>query len=302
MIRPVSFFMNLQTATDNHYQQEIKDLNNATAQELALKEFDQFVLKLRDAGVSVIVIDDTLEPAKPDSIFPNNWVSFHEDESVFLYPMCAENRRSERRIDILETLEDLGFWIDRVIDLSDAEQDGQFLEGTGSLVLDRENKIAYACLSQRTNEDVLEEWADLTGYDTVKFRAFQKVGGKLLPIYHTNVMMSVGEELAILCADSIQNEPERKAVIASLEKTKKHILYITEAQKTSFAGNMLQVVNAAGNKIMVMSTQAFKSLNADQVATIEKTNHIIHSSLETIETLGGGSARCMMAEVFLPRD
>ncbi len=302
MIRPVSFFMNLQTATDNHYQQSVDSMNNEKAQEMALKEFDEFVAKLRKAGVGVTVIEDTAEPVTPDSIFPNNWVSFHEDESVFLYPMYAENRRSERRIDILEKLEDRGFSIDRVIDLSDAEMDGQFLEGTGSLILDHENRIAYACLSQRTHPEVLDEWAELTGYSVVTFHALQEVDGTWLPIYHTNVMMSIGDELAILCADCIKNEAERKAVIASLKNSGKEILYISEKQTSSFAGNMLQIVNDKGEKIMVMSTQAYNSLNPEQIATIQKTNSILHSSLNTIETLGGGSARCMMAEVFLPKN
>lgn len=292
--------MNLQTATDNHYQQSVDGMNNEKAQEMALKEFDEFVAKLRKAGVGVTVIEDTAEPVTPDSIFPNNWVSFHEDESVFLYPMYAENRRSERRIDILEKLEDRGFSIDRVIDLSDAEMDGQFLEGTGSLILDRENRIAYACLSQRTHREVLDEWAELTGYSMVTFHALQEVDGNWLPIYHTNVMMSIGDELAILCADCIKNEAERKAVIVSLKNSGKEILYISEKQKSSFAGNMLQIVNDKGEKIMVMSTQAYNSLNPEQIATIQKANSILHSSLNTIETLGGGSARCMMAEVFLP--
>lgn len=294
--------MNLQTATDNHYQQSVDGMNNEKAQEMALKEFDEFVAKLRKAGVGVTVIEDTAEPVTPDSIFPNNWVSFHEDESVFLYPMHAENRRSERRIDILEKLEDRGFSIDRVIDLSDAEMDGQFLEGTGSLILDHENRIAYACLSQRTHPEVLDEWAELTGYSVVTFHALQEVDGTWLPIYHTNVMMSIGDELAILCADCIKNEAERKAVIASLKNSGKEILYISEKQTSSFAGNMLQIVNDKGEKIMVMSTQAYNSLNPEQIATIQKTNSILHSSLNTIETLGGGSARCMMAEVFLPKN
>ncbi len=301
MIRPVSFFMNLQTATDNHDQQNVDGMNNEKAQEMALKEFDAFVAKLRNAGVSVTVIEDTPNPATPDSIFPNNWVSFHEDESVFLYPMCAENRRAERRMDILEQLEDRGFCIDRVFDLTDAEKDGQFLEGTGSLVLDHENRIAYACLSQRTHPDVLEEWAELTGYSTVTFEALQEVNGNWLPIYHTNVMISVGQELAILCADCIKNASERNAVIASLKNSGKEIVFISEKQKSSFAGNMLQVMNDKGEKIMLMSTKAFESLTAEQVATIENTNRILHSSLHTIETLGGGSARCMMAEIFLPK-
>jgi hypothetical protein len=300
MIRPVAFEMNEQTALDNHYQQRVEGLSDASSQSRALKEFDDFAEKLRAAGIDVTVIDDTPEPATPDSIFPNNWVSFHETGMVALYPMYAENRRLERREDILEKLKTSGFQIREILDYSAHEDDNMFLEGTGSLVLDRENLIAYACLSQRTHEHLLNDWAQQLGYEVVSFHALQAVDGQLLPIYHTNVMMSVGQELAILCADSIKDEAERKRVIDSLANTGKEIVLITEAQKSSFAGNMLQVVNDKDEHIMVMSNQAFESLNEEQISTIEKTNHILYSSLETIETLGGGSARCMMAEVFLP--
>lgn len=300
MIRPVAFAMNAETAKDNHYQNQEAGISVNQAQEAALKEFDDFVTKLRDAGVNVMVIDDTPEPPTPDSIFPNNWVSFHENGMVVLYPMAAENRRTERREDIVQSIKNSGFRIDETLDYSPSENDGFFLEGTGSLVLDRENLVAYACLSQRTNETLLSDWGVQLGYKVVSFHALQELDGQLLPIYHTNVMMSVGQEIAILCADSIKDETERKSVIESLEKSGKEILYISEAQKSSFAGNMLQVVNNTGEKIMVMSTQAYESLTPQQIATIEKTNRILHSSLNTIETLGGGSARCMMAEVFLP--
>ena len=300
MIRPVAFAMNAETAKDNHYQNQEAGISGNQAQEAALKEFDDFVDKLRDAGVHVMVVEDTPEPPTPDSIFPNNWVSFHENGMVVLYPMAAENRRTERRDDILETLKTKGFRITETLDYSPSENDGFFLEGTGSLVLDREHLIAYACLSQRTNETLLKDWGEQLGYKVVSFHALQELDGQLLPIYHTNVMMSVGQEIAILCADSIKDEAERKAVIEALERSGKEIVYISEAQKSSFAGNMLQVINNAGEKIMVMSTQAYESLTPEQIATIEKTNRILHSSLNTIETLGGGSARCMMAEVFLP--
>lgn len=301
MIRPIAFEMNAQTAEDNHYQQEVEGLSDSKAQSQALQEFDDFVVKLRAAGVNVVVVNDTPDTKTPDSIFPNNWISMHGNGSVILYPMYAPNRRKERRQDILETLKDKGFQIDNVIDLSSAEKDGRILEGTGSLVLDHENSIAYACLSHRTNAEELANWAKLTNYKTVGFHAMQDVDGELLPIYHTNVMMSVGKELAVLCADSIKDETERKSVIRSLTSTGKEIVFITEVQKSSFAGNMLQVVNEKGEQFMVMSTQAFESLAPEQIATISKTNRILHSSLETIETLGGGSARCMMAEVFLPK-
>ena len=301
MIRPVAFAMNAETAKDNHYQNQESGISNSKAQQNALEEFDEFVNKLREIGVSVTVIEDTPEPPTPDSIFPNNWISFHETGMVVLYPMYAENRRTERREDVIEKLKSDGFKIREVLDYSASESENMFLEGTGSLVLDRENLIAYACISQRTDEYLLNDWAEQLGYTVVSFEALQVVDGQLLPIYHTNVMMSVGQEIAILCADSIKNAQDRESVITSLEKTGKEIVYITEAQKSSFAGNMLQVVNETGENIMVMSTQAFESLSAEQIATIEKTNRILHSSLNTIETLGGGSARCMMAEVFVPR-
>ena len=293
--------MNAETAKDNHYQNQNAEISSNEAQVKALQEFDAFAEKPRAAGVDVTVIEDTLEPPTPDSIFPNNWISFHETGMVVLYPMFAENRRTERREDILDKLKADGFNLREVLDYSASESDNMFLEGTGSLVLDRENLIAYACLSQRTDEYLLNDWAEQLGYTVVSFHALQELDGQLLPIYHTNVMMSVGQELAILCADSIKDETERKSVIDSLTATGKEIVFISEAQKSSFAGNMLQVINDKDERILVMSTQAFESLHAEQVATIEKTNHILHSSLETIETLGGGSARCMMAEVFLPR-
>ena len=301
MIRPVAFAMNSETAKDNHYQNQESGISGLSAQNQALFEFDAFVTKLRNEGVNVTVIDDTLEPRTPDSIFPNNWISFHETGMVVLYPMFAENRRTERREDILDKLKEEGFNIQEVLDYSPSESEEMFLEGTGSLVLDRENLVAYAGLSQRTDETLLNDWALQLGYSIVSFHSMQDVNGQLLPIYHTNVMMSVGQEIAILCADSIKDEMERNKVIESLKKTNKEIVFISEAQKSSFAGNMLQVVNDKDKHILVMSTQAFESLNDEQISTIKKSNRILHSSLETIETLGGGSARCMMAEVFLPR-
>ncbi len=300
MIRPIAFESNSETAEDNHYQHEIEGLSDKKAQKQALLEFDNFVQKLREASVNVIVVEDTPESKTPDSIFPNNWISMHGNGVVVLYPMYAPNRRKERRPDILETLKEKGFHIENIIDLSPAENEGRILEGTGSLVLDHEHSIAYACLSHRTNEQELAYWASLTDYRTVSFHAVQNVDGELLPIYHTNVMMSVGKELAIVCVDSIKDETERQDVIQSLKETGKEMVFISEEQKSSFAGNMLQVVNNRNEKIMVMSSQAYHSLTKEQVSTIERTNRILHSPLHTIEALGGGSARCMMAEVFLP--
>jgi hypothetical protein len=300
MIRPVAFAMNAETAQDNLYQSQESGISANDAQKKALQEFDLFVARLRESGVTVTVVEDTLEPLTPDSIFPNNWISFHETGMVVLYPMLAVNRRTERREDILDKLKSKGFRIREVLDYSGAEAENIFLEGTGSLVLDRKNLIAYACISQRTNEFLLNDWAEQLGYEVVSFHATQNTSGEYSPIYHTNVMMSVGADIAILCADSIRDEAEQKAVIDSLKSSGKEVIFITETQKSSFAGNMLQVVNNLGNQILVMSTQAYESLTDDQIAQIEKNNLIKHSSLNTIEKLGGGSARCMMAEVFLP--
>ena len=302
MVRPIQFRFNEQTAVNNYYQTAIEGLSEAEIQSKAAKEFDEFVSKLRDKKINVIVVNDTPEPSTPDSIFPNNWVSFHEDGRVALYPMYAVNRRLERRNDILERLtEKENLKISEIIDLSAQEEESRFLEGTGSMILDRQNKIAYAAISIRTNKIVLDEFCDKFGYKAVIFTANQTVDGKRLPIYHTNVMMCVADELAILCADSIDDIKERDAVIESLEKTAKEVIEISEDQKHHFAGNMLQVNGIDGKAYLVMSAAAHQSLNQEQMNRIEKYCEILSSSLDTIEALGGGSARCMMAEVFLPK-
>ena len=300
MIRPVSFYMNEQTAVNNYYQKKLEGLSNEQVQDKALAEFDGFVAKLRTAGVNVEVFDDTPDPSTPDSIFPNNWVSFHESGKVWLYPMYAINRRLERREDLLESLSEK-FEIESVDGFLDWEMDNKFLEGTGSLILDRQNKIAYAAISERTNPDVLAEFLEKTGYSSVSFIANQTVNGQRLPIYHTNVMMCLGESFAVLCADCIDDQVERQRVIDSLEKNHKEVVYITEEQKGRFAGNMLQVQNATGDKFVVMSQAAFTSLTEEQKEQLSKHGQLLHSNLDTIEALGGGSARCMMAEVFLPK-
>lgn len=292
MIRPVQFAFNAQTAVNNAFQ-STKDTN---AQELALKEFDNFVSLLRKKGVDVMVVNDTAAPHTPDSIFPNNWISFHDDGSIVLYPMYAANRRQERKLHVLETLEK-HFSIKHRIDLSSYENSNIFLEGTGSMVLDRENKIAYACLSQRTDAKVLNDFCARLGYTAQAFTANDANG---FPIYHTNVMMCVADRYVIICLNSIADAAERKATIACITKTNKAIIAITLDQMNHFAGNMLQVNNANGDTFLIMSSQAYKALTSEQVETIEKYNPILHSSLDTIERNGGGSARCMMAEVFLP--
>ncbi len=303
MIRPVNFRLNEETAVNNYYQQALEGITSEEIRERSQQEFDVFVEKLRKAGVEVIVINDTEEPQTPDSIFPNNWVSFHQDGRVGLYPMFAANRRQERRNDILETLtESYGLKISEVVDFSYLENEGRFLEGTGSIVMDRDNRVAYAALSERTDAESLRRFCKEFNYSPVTFTAYQTVGEKRLPIYHTNVMMCVADQFAILCADCIDDQEERAEVIRSLKQSGKEVIYISEEQKNRFAGNMLQV-HARGDenaKFLVMSGAAFTSLTPDQKQAIEKYGDIIYSSLDTIEALGGGSARCMMAEVFLP--
>lgn len=301
MIRPVSFRKNEQTAINNYFQEDI-DKEDAAINKLAQQEFDDFVKVLRENGVEVIVVEDTKEPDTPDSIFPNNWISFHANSSVAVYPMFAENRRNERREDIFETLENNGFKIEDVVDYTSAEEEGLFLEGTGSILLDRVNRKAYCALSERADEELFIEFCEDFDCFPVLFTANQTVAGKRMPIYHTNVMMAMAENLAVICLDSIDDKKERKNVSEHLKKDGKEILAITEAQMHHFAGNMLQVYGANEERFMVMSTAAYKSLRQDQIDTITKHGKIIHSSLDTIETCGGGSARCMMAEVFLPKN
>ena len=302
MIRPVQFRFNEQTAVNNYYQKVIDGIKPEEANQKAQAEFDAFVNKLRGKGVQVIVFDDTTDTDTPDSIFPNNWISFHNDGRVGLYPMYAENRRLERRNDILESLQkEHGLKITDTIDFTGHEELGSFLEGTGSMILDRPNKLCYAAISLRTDEKILDEFCDKFGYKAVKFIANQTVDGKRMPIYHTNVMMCVADNFAILCADSIDNENERNHVITSLQNSGKEVIEISEDQKHHFAGNMLQVKSTDGTPYLVMSAAAHQSLTQDQIQAIEKHCEIISSSLDTIEALGGGSARCMMAEVFLPK-
>ena len=300
MIRPVAYRMNEQTAVNNYFQKEM-NLSNDEINTKAQKEFDAFVKKLRAVGVQVIVENDILEMETPDSIFPNNWVSFHENGDVALYPMFAENRRRERREEVLIRLEKEGFIIENLIDYSTAEEEGLFLEGTGSLLLDRMNRKAYCALSPRADEDLVIEFCEDFEYTPVIFNANQTINDKRLPIYHTNVLMALGEDIAIICLDTIDSKSEKKNIIQNLKEDGKEIIKITEAQMQHFAGNMLQVKGGNDKKYMVMSTAAFKSLTSEQIMAIEKHSDILHSDLTTIETCGGGSARCMMAEVFLPK-
>ena len=302
MIRPVSFRMNEQTTVNNYYQKVLENVTPETVQLKALQEFDAFVSKLQFIGVNVIVVNDRKEVDTPDSIFPNNWISFHQNGDIALYPMFAENRRLERRDDIFDTLEEKGFVINDITDYTSAEDEEIYLEGTGSLLLDRVNKKAYCALSPRADEDLFIEFCEDFEYTPVPFVANQTIEGKRFPIYHTNVMMALAETFAIICLESIDDKKERKNVLKHLKEDGKEVIVITEAQVNNFAGNMLQVLGNNDNKFLVMSTAAYKSLTKVQIDKIEKYCKILHSSLDTIEACGGGSARCMMAEVFLPKN
>lgn len=301
MIRPVAFRLNEQTAVNNYYQVGDAGSLPITINAKAQQEFDGLVVTLREVGVNIIVVDDTVEPNTPDSIFPNNWVSFHDNGDVGFYPMFAENRRLERREDILDLLEEQGFKIENIVDYTSAEEDGFYLEGTGSIVLDRANEKAYCALSPRADEELFIEFCEDFDYAPVLFEAYQTVDSERKLIYHTNVMMCIGSTFAVICADCIDDKVERKMVLDSLKKDEKEIILLTEKQLGSFAGNMLEVLGADDKRFLVMSTTAFTSLTAKQIEQIEKHVTILHSDLTTIEVNGGGSARCMMAEVFLEK-
>ncbi|MFB9120610.1 citrulline utilization hydrolase CtlX [Bergeyella porcorum] len=298
MIEPVAFGYNAQTAENNYFQ---VNSENEDTQAKALVEFKNFVEKLRSKGVNVITVKDTLEPHTPDSIFPNNWVSFGKDGKVVLYPMFAPNRRDERRMEILEEVKSAGFRIDAVEDWSHYEDKNLFLEGTGSMIFDHDNKIAYGSVSLRLDETVFREFCEKIGYQPVVFHSYQTAGAERLPIYHTNVMMCVADRFVVICLDCIDDETERQNVVEVIQSSHKEIIAITEEQIQNFAGNMLQVRNAEGKTFLVMSKAAYDALTPEQIASIEQYSEIIYSDLTTIETNGGGSARCMLAEVFLPR-
>jgi len=294
MIRPANFGFNEETAASNVFQKKPISANDINKQ--AQLEFDRMVKTLCANGVEVIVVNDTAEPHKPDAIFPNNWVSFHDDGTVFLYPMHAENRRLERREDIISRLENQ-FSVKHVIDLSRFEFEDKFLEGTGSMVPDRENKIVYACISPRTDREVLGLFCEEEGYRPITFDAVDEKGRA---IYHTNVLMCLGSGFAVICMDCIANPHEKIVVKESLTATKKQIVEISFEQMNQFAGNMLEVKNKSGETLIVMSRAAFNSLDNDQKATLQKYGKLLYTDISTIEAIGGGSARCMMAEVHLP--
>ena len=293
MIRPVNFAFNSQTAVNNAFQIASDDRD---VHQKAIGEFDAFVDKLRSKKIDVIVVNDTPEPHTPDSIFPNNWISFHSNGDIILYPMFAENRRHERKPNVIAEIRSK-FSISNTIDLSHYEQQHKFLEGTGSVVLDRDKKLAYACLSPRTDEKLFNEFCRMMKYEPVKFHAIDSKGKA---IYHTNVLMCVAESYVVICLDSIPDSAERKMVEEKIVASGKELIEVTFEQMNHFAGNMLQVNDADGKKYIVMSTQAYESLTREQVSKLRSYNEIIFSSLDTIEKNGGGSARCMMAEVHLP--
>lgn len=300
MIEPVSFGYNYQTAKNNFFQQN-DSVSVESIQEKAKEEFRNMVEKLRKFGINVLVVKDTEQPHTPDSIFPNNWISFHSDGKVVLYPMYAENRRVERREDILDSIEKEGFIINEIIDYSLAEEEDIFLEGTGSMVLDRTNEIAYAAISERTNEELFIEFCEDLEFSPVVFHSTQEKNGKRYPVYHTNVMMSVAEDFAIICKESIQDVKERKLVIDFLQTTKKEVIIISEEQMNHFLGNTLQLENDKKERFLVMSNTAYQSLNAGQINAINKYSQILVFDIPTIEKYGGGGVRCMLAEIFLTK-
>lgn len=299
MIRPVGFHSNPLTAASNRFQGKFA-ASEEQQQTVALAEFDVLAEVLVQAGIHVVVIEDTAEPPTPDSIFPNNWVSFHADGTVVLYPMEAANRRTERRQDIIDSLlREHDFHVSRIIDLTAHENQGQHLEGTGSLVLDRTHRIAYACLSSRTDLDVLGDFAQQLDYEIVAFDAVDRNG---IPVYHTNVLMNVGENLAVICGESIARDEQREAVMQSLRSTGHDIVTLTYEQMDAFAGNMLELCTESGQRLIAMSEQARASLTDEQLAVIEKNASIVSAPIDRIESSSGGSVRCMLAEIHLPKE
>jgi hypothetical protein len=297
MIRPARFESNPMTAASNRFQGR-NPLSPEEQHKIALQEFDALVDALREAGITVVVVNDTPEPHTPDSIFPNNWVSFHADGRVVLYPMEAPNRRTERRPDVIEMLDtEMGFQVRDVIDLSIHEKNSHYLEGTGSMVLDRTNRIAYACLSSRTQLDPLGDFAQRMDYDVVAFDAFDRNGER---IYHTNVLMNVGESVAVICAESIADEAQREAVLAQLKVTGHQVVKLNYDQLDAFAGNMLELRREDGVRVIAMSSQAWNSLNEDQRDILLANGEVVHVPIENIESSAGGSVRCMLAEIHLP--
>ena len=297
MIRPVRFLSNPHTAASNRFQ-TLTSLAEDEQQAVAAREFDALAAALERAGIRVCQFEDTAEPHTPDSIFPNNWISTHADGTVVLYPMEAANRRTERRPDIIDSLgNEQGFVVRDIVDLTAHEDEDRYLEGTGSLVLDRANRIAYACLSSRTNLEALADFAQRVGYEVVAFDAVDRGG---FPIYHTNVVMNVGEQLAVICADAIERPEQRSAVLERLGSTGHEVMLLSFEQLEAFAGNMLELQNAAGERVVAMSRQAWDSLDAGQKARFAENGRVVSAPIDHIEKHSGGSVRCMLAEIHLP--
>jgi hypothetical protein len=292
MVRPYQFYFNQQTAANNFFQSNIH-IENANA--LAIAEFDAMVEQLRAHQINVKVVQDTKDPSTPDAIFPNNWISTHAGGTLCLYPMFAENRRAERKSSVIEFLQ-ANYKIENVLDLTDLEKEGKFLEGTGSMVLNHQDKIAYGCISERLDKEAFTYWCDKMQFKPISFKA---VDDKAQPIYHTNVMMCMGDQFVVICLDSISNEQERQMLLDSFGQTKKEVIEISHDQLNHFAGNMLQVFDMNEKPHLIMSEQAYSTLNATQLKSLEKYNPILPISIPTIEALGGGSTRCMMAEIHL---
>lgn len=296
MVRPSSFRMNPETATNNYFQKHT-DLTDKQVLEKACLEFDNLVYQLRSNGIPVNVFQDDLDHDTPDSIFPNNWISFHSNHRIAIYPMYANNRRLERNDKVLKFIESKGVIIDFINDYSAAENHNLYLEGTGSMVLDRVNKKSYCSISARTSENIIEEFCEEFDYMPIIFKSYQTIFNDRKLIYHTNVMMCVANKYSIICLDSIDSENDKQIVLKSLRDDNKELIEISESQLNSFAGNMIELV-FENNSFLVMSSQAYKSLSLDQINKIEKFSKIIQSNVETIESCGGGSVRCMIAEVF----
>jgi hypothetical protein len=297
MVRPAHFAFNEETAANNAFQSRDKNLSAEAMRQRAVQEFDGFVARLRDAGVNVIVAKDSSSPVKPDAVFPNNWVTFHQEGFVVTYPMFAPTRRRERRAKIINDVLRLGFRSERRVNLEYNEKRARFLEGTGSIIFDHQHRLAYACLSPRTDAELLEDLCQQIGYQKV---VFQSVDANGQDVYHTNVMMALGETFVVICLDSVRDAAERQMLEQKFKDTGKEIVDISLAQMNSFAGNMLQVRNTAGQTILVMSSQVYRALRPEQIERLASHTRLLDAPIDTIETYGGGSARCMMAEVFLP--
>jgi len=296
MVRPSSFRTNTQTLQNNHFQ-KISDSSDEIILQKTLIEFDNLVNKIRSYGIPVTVFQDDLIFDTPDSIFPNNWISFHTEKKIVLYPMYAENRRLERNENIIKKVESTGVIIDTILDYTKAELNNQFLEGTGSMVLDRKNKKAYASISERTSEILLDEFCDEFNYMPIVFESYQHHGNRSYLIYHTNVMMCVADKYSVICLESIKSEDEKKKVKQSLIDDGKEIIEISSKQLDCFSGNMIELIYNK-KSYLVMSETAFKSLSENQLSSINNYSEIIYSNVDTIESCGGGSVRCMIAEVF----